>query len=208
MVEAFSSRDGDPWWLHSDPTPSTSIPDKKEVGRNHMSHTALGLLFSLMLIPNMPDYRSQSNLRAHPAGPNSTSSSMAVCDQSEVSIRDGWVQEGPPSQTITAAYMTIENHTGADISLRSASTEVAQTVELHKMELVGGMMKMRRVETIDILAGGTAELKPGGFHLMVIGLKKELKEGDKVTITLEFSNDLRKTITIPVKPRRAMVKEG
>ena len=173
-----------------------------------MSHTALGLLFFLMLIPNMPDHRSGSNLRAHPAGPYSTSSSTAVRDQSEVLIRDGWVQEGPPSQTITAAYMTIENHTGAEISLRAASTEVAQTVELHKMELVGGMMKMRRVETIDILAGGTAELKPGGFHLMVIGLKKELKEGDKVTITLEFSNGLRKTITIPVKPRSAMVKEG
>ena len=43
---------------------------------------------------------------------------------------------------------------------------------------------------------------------MVIGLKKELKEGDKVTITLEFSGDLRKTITVPVKPLRAMVKEG
>jgi hypothetical protein len=173
-----------------------------------MSHTALALLFSLILAPKMPDHRSQSNLRARPAGPYSTSSSMAVRDESEVLIRDGWVQEGPPSQTITAAYMTIENHTGAAISLKSASTEAAQTVELHKMELVAGMMKMHRVETIDIPAGGTAELKPGGYHLMVIGLKKELKEGDKVTITLEFSNNLRKTITIPVKPRSAMVKEG
>jgi len=125
-----------------------------------------------------------------------------------VLIRDGWVQEGPPSQTITAAYMTIENHTGADISLKSASTEVAQTVELHKMELVDGIMKMHRVETIDIPAGGATQLKPGGYHLMVIGLKKELKDGDKVTIALEFSNDVRKTITIPVKPRSAMVKEG
>jgi len=104
--------------------------------------------------------------------------------------------------------MTIENHTGAAIALRSAGTEVAQTVELHKMELVDGMMKMHRVEAIDIPAGGTAELKPGGYHLMMIGLKKALKAGDKVTIKLEFSNDLRKTITIPVKPRSAMVKEG
>jgi len=157
-----------------------------------MSNITFALLLSLMLVPDMLSHRSHANLRA----------------ESDVLIRDGWVQEGPPSQTITAAYMTIENHTGADIALRSASTEVAQTVELHKMELVDGMMKMHRVENINIPAGGTAELKPGGYHLMVIGLKKELKEGDKVTITLEFSSDRRETITIPVKPRSSMLKEG
>jgi copper(I)-binding protein len=174
-----------------------------------MSNTAFALLLSLMLAPNMSGPRNQSKLSAAAVGLYSTCYSPAlVSDEGEVLIRNGWVQEGPPSQTITAAYMTIENQTGADISLRSASTEVAQTVELHKMELVDGIMKMHRVETIDIPAGGTAELKPGGYHLMVIGLKKELKAGDKVTITLEFSGGLRKTITIPVKPRSAMVKEG
>lgn len=76
------------------------------------------------------------------------------------------------------------------------------------MELKDGMMKMRKVELIDIPAGDTVELKPGGHHLMVIGLKKALKEGDKVTIALQFSADIRKTITIPVRPRSAMVKEG
>ena len=136
------------------------------------------------------------------------SSTSSRRDESGVLIRDGWVQEGPLSQTITAAYMTIENQTDADIALKSASTEVAQTIELHKMELVDGIMKMHRVETINIPAGGIAELKPGGYHLMVIGLKKQLREGDRVTIALEFSGGLRKTITIPVKPRTAMVKEG
>lgn len=174
-----------------------------------MSNTAFALLLSLVFAPNTSSHLRQLNLRRHPADLNRTWYSPAVAhDQSAVVIRDGWVQEGPPSQTITAAYMTIENQTGADISLRSARTKVAQTVELHKMELVDGMMKMHRVETIDIPAGRTAELKPGGYHLMVIGLKKELKEGDKVTITLEFSGNLSKTITIPVKPRSAMVKEG
>ena len=174
-----------------------------------MSHIAFALLLSLMLGPNLSSGRSHSKLRACEIGLHSISPLTALArDEGEVLIRDGWVQEGPPSQTITAAYMTIENQTGAAISLRSANTEVAQTVELHQMELVDGMMKMHRVRTIDIPAGGTAELKPGGYHLMVIGLKRELKDGDKVTITLEFSSDLRKTITIPVKPRSAMVKEG
>jgi len=173
-----------------------------------MSNIAFALLLSLMLVSDMLSHRSQANLGADSPGPYSTWSPALACDESDVLIRNGWVQESPPSQTITAAYMTIENHTGADISLRSASTAVAQTVELHKMELVDGMMKMHRVQLIDIPAGGTAELKPGGYHLMVIGLKKELKEGDKVTITLEFSSDRRETITIPVKPRSAMAKEG
>jgi len=174
-----------------------------------MSNIAFALLLSLMLVSDMLSHRSQANLGADSAGPYSTWSPAAPArDESDVLIRNGWVQESPPSQTITAAYMTIENHTGADIALRSASTEVAQTVELHKMELVDGMMKMHRVENINIPAGGTAELKPGGYHLMVIGLKKELKEGDKVTITLEFSSDRRETITIPVKPRSSMLKEG
>ena len=173
-----------------------------------MTNTAFALLLSLMLALNVSGHRGQSKRSVGAADLSTRSSSAFEGDESKVLIRGGWVQEGPPSQTITAAYMTIENQTGADISLRSASTEVAQTIELHKMELVDGIMKMHRVEAIDIPAGGTAELKPGGYHLMVIGLKKELKEGDKVTITLAFSNDLRKTITIPVKPRSAMVKEG
>ena len=170
-----------------------------------MSNDALALLLSLMLAPNLSSPGDQS--KRNEGLSNSAGFSTAfVRDESGVLIRDGWVQEGPPSQTITAAYMTIENQTGAGISLKSASTEVAETVELHKMELIDGIMKMHRVETIDIPAGGVTELKPGGYHLMVIGLKKQLREGDTVTITLHFSSDLRKTITIPVKPRSAMVK--
>ena len=104
--------------------------------------------------------------------------------------------------------MVIENHTDTDLSLQAANTEVAQVVELHKMELVDGIMKMHKVESIDIPAGGRTELKPGGYHLMVIGLKKELKNGDRVDITLRFTHDISKTITIPVKPRSAIVEQG
>ena len=126
----------------------------------------------------------------------------------QIVIRDGWLQEGPPSQKITAAYLVIENHSNADIALKSASTDAAEVIELHKMELVDGLMKMHRVDTIDIPAGGKTELKPGGFHLMVIGLKRTLKSGDQVRITLQFSNDLSKTITIPVKTRGEIEKEN
>jgi periplasmic copper chaperone A len=129
-------------------------------------------------------------------------------DANQIIIRDGWVQAGPPAQKITAAYMVIENHTDTEVALLSANTEVARVVELHKMELADGMMRMHKVDAIKIPAGGQTELKPGGYHLMVIGVKQELKEGTDVTLTLQFSNEIKKTITVPVKPRSAMVKEG
>ena len=132
----------------------------------------------------------------------------AAAQTSEITIRDGWVQEAPPSQKITAAYMVIENHGKADIALKLATSPVVDVIELHKMELIDGFMKMRKVESINIPSGGEVELKPGGYHLMVIGLKHPLKEGDSVSISFEFSNGRQQSIEIPVKPRSAMMKEG
>ena len=133
--------------------------------------------------------------------------SSAGREKAELVIRDGWVQEGPASQKITAAYIVIENHSQTDVALKGASTSAADVIELHKMELTDGLMKMRKIDSINVPAGGKVELKPGGYHLMVIGLRQPLKEGDTVSMTLEFSNDQRQSIDIPVKPRSAMVKE-
>jgi len=78
-----------------------------------MSNTAFALLLSLMLALNVSGHRGQSKRSA--ADLSTRSSTAFEGDESKVLIRGGWVQEGPPSQTITAAYMTIENKTGADI---------------------------------------------------------------------------------------------
>ena len=138
------------------------------------------------------------------AGPYSFRADSA---ESNLVIRDGWVQEGPPSQKITAAYLVIENHGLTDISLKGASSPVAQVIELHKMELTDGLMKMRKIDSINIPAGGQVELKPGSYHLMVIGLRQPLKEGDKVSMTLEFSDGQRRSMDLPLNPRSAVVKE-
>ena len=167
-----------------------------------MTKSACALILLLTLTPCLLGGHARPHSNKSTAFEVPLFSSQPQTD--EVVIRDGWIQEGPPSQKITAGYMVIENHTDTDLSLQSASTEVAQVVELHKMEFVEGIMKMHRVETINIPAGGQTELKPGGYHLMVIGLRKELKDGDKVDIRLQFSHDIRKTVTVPVKPRSAM----
>jgi len=125
-------------------------------------------------------------------------------DDEQVVIKGAWLQEGPPSQKTTAAYMLIENHGANEIELLSARTEIANVIELHQMQLEDGMMRMRRVDSIRIPAGATVELKPGGYHLMVIGLKKEIKDGDVVSFVLHFSAQITKTINVPVKRRETV----
>ncbi len=169
----------------------------------------LSLLLSLSIFSLSPSAGHGSLRDISPALAKSNEASPTrEADERQVVIKGAWVQEGPPSQTITAAYMLIENHGPDEIALLSASTDVARVVELHKMELEDGMMRMRRVDSIKIPAGGQIELKPGGYHLMVIGLNKGLKEGDEVSFALQFSGEIRKTVKVPVKSRDSMVEGG
>ena len=161
----------------------------------------LPLFFNLNAFTCAGDrHSSLPNVTPGLAGSNKTLSVRGTDDE-QVVIKAAWVQEGPPSQKTTAAYMLIENHGADEIELLSARTEIASVVELHKMQLENGMMRMRRVDSISIPAGGSVELKPGGYHLMVIGLKKEIREGDVVPFVLQFTAQITKTINVPVKRR-------
>ena len=125
-------------------------------------------------------------------------------DPNKIIIRDAWIQEGPPSQKLTAAFMVIENQGAVETELVSAKTDIANVVELHKMETVDEVMRMSKVDLISVPGEGKAELRPSGFHLMLIGLNKEIKQGDEVTVTLQFANSVQKTIRVPVRKREAM----
>jgi len=114
------------------------------------------------------------------------------------------MQLGPSSQKNTAAFMVVENHSSKEIALLSASSDVCKVVELHKMENVNEMMKMKKVDSVTIPANGQTEFKPGGYHLMIIGLNRPLKDGEEVEIKLQFANAIQKTIRVPVKNRESM----
>ncbi len=86
----------------------------------------------------------------------------------------------------SAAYMTLKNGDAAADRLVKAESDVAAAVELHKTTMEGGMMKMAPVDGIALPAQGQAELKPGGLHVMLIGLKRELKAGEKLKLKLHF----------------------
>ncbi len=87
-----------------------------------------------------------------------------------------------------AVYVTLSNPGPQADALTSASSDAARTVELHEVQKEGGMMKMRPVKSIPVPAGGTVELKPGGYHIMLLDLKHDLKPGDTVPVTLSFEH--------------------
>ncbi len=85
-----------------------------------------------------------------------------------------------------AAYMTLKlAGREADKLVKAASADAA-SVELHTMAMENGVARMREVKAIDLKPGATTELKPGGFHLMLIGLKRPLREGESIKLTLTF----------------------
>jgi copper(I)-binding protein len=99
----------------------------------------------------------------------------------------------------SAVYMTIVNGATPDRLLK-AQTEVASAAELHTVEMKDGMMQMHPVEGgIAVPANGQVELKPGGFHVMLIGLKQELKPGMTISLALTFEKAGVKQVTADVR---------
>jgi len=118
-----------------------------------------------------------------------------VYAQPKIEIKNAWVREVPPASNMSAAYMIIENKGDKPDKLLSASTNIAKVVELH--ETVGG--KMRRVKALEIPPGKSVELKPGGYHLMLINLVQKPKEGQKVELTLKFEKSGEVKVQADVK---------
>ena len=93
-----------------------------------------------------------------------------------------------PEQTTGAAYFSLTNNGKLDDKLIHVSSSVANSVEMHSMEMVGDIMKMREVEQIVLKAGDKLSLKQGGgYHLMLLGLHKPIQAGDHFPVTLEFA---------------------
>ncbi|HKB53272.1 MAG TPA: copper chaperone PCu(A)C [Ramlibacter sp.] len=99
-------------------------------------------------------------------------------------VEGAWVRAAVPGQQGTGAFMriTASEHT----QLVAVSTPVAGTAEVHEMKMEGEVMKMRPVPQLDLPSGRTVELKPGGYHVMLMDLKQALKPGSTVPMTLVF----------------------
>lgn len=123
-----------------------------------------------------------------------------------VSIEHAYARAVPHGQPNSAAFMVLKNSSSHDRALVEARSSVSKVVELHTHKMEGGMMRMRRIDKIDIKAGGETVLKPGGLHIMFIGLKQQLKAGEKVDLELVFDDGHVSKLVIPVKMVAGMHK--
>ena len=123
----------------------------------------------------------------------------------QVAVTNPWVRGTVAGQRATGAFMQLTSL--ADMILVGAASSAAKIVEIHEMKHEGGMMKMAAVSRLPLPAGRTVELKPGGYHVMLMGLAQSLNEGDIVSITLTFEDKAGAKQTIEVKaPVRALGK--
>ena len=113
----------------------------------------------------------------------------------------------PPGAKTGAVFFTIFNVGNTTDRLLRASTPMAAGVVLHQMVLDGEMMKMRAVPSLEIRSGGRLELKPNGYHLMLLDLKQPLKIGEKFPLTLTFERAGAVLVSIPVEDMGAMPGE-
>ena len=120
----------------------------------------------------------------------------------QVAVSDPWVRTTVAQQKTTAAYMTITSLKGG--TLVDASSPVAASAEVHEMKMDGDLMKMRAVDALPLPVGQAVELKPNGYHMMLMGLKAPVKAGDVVPIKLviEDSKGQRKNVDVKAVARQ------
>jgi hypothetical protein len=115
----------------------------------------------------------------------------------QVAVTDAWVRGTVTGQKATGAFMQLKSP--ADAALVAVSSPVAKIVEIHEMKMEGGMMKMNAVDRLALPAGKAIDLKPGGYHVMLMDLVKPLKDGDTVPLQLTFEDKAGKKQTVEVK---------
>jgi periplasmic copper chaperone A len=115
----------------------------------------------------------------------------------QTAVKDPWVRGTVEAQKATGMFAQITSTSGG--KLVAASSPVAGVVEIHEMAMEGNLMKMRAIPGLDLPAGKAVDLKPGGYHVMLMDLKQPLKEGETVTVTLVIEGKEGKRESVEVK---------
>jgi copper(I)-binding protein len=124
---------------------------------------------------------------------------VSVAKASPFMVHDVFARATVPGQSDGAAYLTIMNHGDQPDRLLEASSNAAQAVELHSTHTLNGVAHMQRETTLEIPVHGRLAFQPGGYHLMLVGLKAPLKAGDTIKLGLRFERAGLVEIKIPVK---------
>jgi periplasmic copper chaperone A len=119
---------------------------------------------------------------------------------STITVEKPWARATPAGATTGAVYMTLANKTDTADRLTAASSDAANKVQVHEMAVVKGIMKMRELANgLAIPANGSVTLKPGGYHVMLIGLKKGLIAGQTLPLTLTFAKAGNISVSVPIQ---------
>ncbi|MGZ5202796.1 MAG: copper chaperone PCu(A)C [Telluria sp.] len=122
--------------------------------------------------------------------------------QAQVTVSDAWMRATVPQQQSAGAFMHVRSAKAA--KLVAVKTPVAANAELHEMQMKGSVMSMHPVQSVALPAGQDVVLGPGGYHVMLFGLKQQLKDGDSVPLTLVVEDAAKKReevkVAVPVKP--------
>ena len=125
--------------------------------------------------------------------------SIAAVFGADIEIEGAYARASIPNVPNSAAFFVIKNNSDKDIAITSANSDIAEKNELHTHIKENQMMKMIKIEKLVVPAKSSLELKSGGDHVMLMGLKKELKVGDEINLELSFSDGDKKSIKVPVK---------
>jgi hypothetical protein len=148
-------------------------------GHEHLGRAALALLLLLACIPGALAHEFKVG---------------------DLEVGHPWSRATPPGAKVAGGYFSVTNNGSSPDRLLSISTEIADKAELHEMGVKDGVMTMRPVSGgLEIPAGGKIALKPGGYHLMFIGLKRQPKQGEKFPATLTFEKAGSVTVEFAVE---------
>jgi len=130
--------------------------------------------------------------------------SLAWAQSSTITVQQPWARATPGGAQTGAVYMTIVNNGAFDDQLVAASTPVAGEAQIHEMSMNNSVMQMRPIPSLDVKPGATVALAPGGYHVMLLGLKRPLKDGDSFPMTLIFAKSGKQDIQVKVAKVGAM----
>ena len=114
--------------------------------------------------------------------------SQASEQASPLMVSEAYFRLMPPGRSMSAAYMKLENTSGESQTLIGLRSDSAANVELHEHSHVNGMMRMRKVDQLNIADGESVTLEPGGYHLMLFGLQAGLGLDDTIDIELQLAS--------------------
>ncbi len=125
----------------------------------------------------------------------------------DITVSNAWARASIGMGKTGAAFMTLKNTGKVDDRLVSASSDVAKKVSVHTSLMENGIMKMRPVKAIEVPAGGMVMLKPGGLHIMFMGLKAPFKQGESFTLKLQFEKAGSIDTVVSIKAGGAMMMD-